>query len=70
MAWDGCVNFTAPPEIGATIETPDGILTLWKVEPYTRKRDGAASFVLHWSASSETRFTSGLAGKLTKQKEA
>lgn len=70
VAWDGCVNFTAPPEIGATIETPDGILTLWKVEPYTRKRDGAASFVLHWSASSETRFTSGLAGKLTKQKEA
>lgn len=69
-AWDGCVNFTAPPEVGATIETPDGVLTLRKVEPYTRKRDGAASYVLHWSASSETRFTSGLAGKLTKQKEA
>jgi RecA-family ATPase len=69
-AWDGSVSFTAPPEIGATIETPDGILTLQKVEPYTRKRDGFASFVLHWSASSGTRFTSGLAGKLTRQKEA
>lgn len=68
-AWDGsAVNFTELPEVGTTIERPSGALTLWKVEPYTRRSDGEASFILHWAASSGAQYTSGLRGKLTKQK--
>lgn len=62
-AWDGSVNFTAPPEIGATIETPDGKLTLWQSRDRER-RDGGRYWELLWRSDSGGKYRSGLTGKV------
>jgi hypothetical protein len=62
------IDFETPPAIGYRLEKnqygePLGQpLTLVKVEPYTRKSDGGATFLLTWQSPSGALFRSGMRG--------
>ena len=62
------VDFTSPPQGGFRLTNkPTGEalarpLTLIKVEPYVRKTDGGASFLLTWQDDYGGRYRSGMRG--------
>lgn len=53
------VNFDAPPPVGTEIDIRGKRAVLVRVEPFTRKSDGAASFLLTWKIEGRLA-TSGL----------
>ncbi|WP_148292623.1 hypothetical protein [Paracoccus aminophilus] len=54
-------EFTHCPEIGTRIVRRDGLgFVLVAAEPYTRKSDGAASFLLTWLSDDGRKATTGL----------
>lgn len=55
------INFDAPPEIGTELRIGKRLARLERVEPFTRKSDGAASFLLFWRIGDRLA-TSGLRG--------
>ena len=61
------VDFREPPEVGTVVHCKRGALTLGRVEPYTRK-DGAASFILHWMGDDGAEYTSGRRGLVNRVK--
>jgi hypothetical protein len=62
------IDFTEPPAIGHRLAlNREGqplarALTLTKVEPYTRRTDGVASFVLTWADDNGALYRSGMHG--------
>lgn len=64
------VRYSQPPEIGTVIQHRRGAMTLRAADPYTRKRDGAASFILRWRCADGADYTSGLRGILQRDKAA
>ncbi|PYF12992.1 hypothetical protein C8J30_101377 [Rhodobacter viridis] len=55
------ICFDAPPEIGTELRIGKRLARLERVEPITRKSDGAASFLLFWRIGDRLA-TSGLKG--------
>lgn len=54
-------DYAVPPALGTTMTIQRGVLIeLLAVEPYVRKRDGAASFVLTWRSADGRICTTGL----------
>lgn len=64
------VRYSQPPEVGTVIQHKRGEMTLLAAEPYKRKRDGVASFILRWRCKDGTEYTSGLRGILERVKAA
>lgn len=65
---DYLVDFAAPPPIGTRITTRSRDYRLEEVRPHRRKRDGVATFILHWRDGKGDRYTSGLRSRgMTKQ---
>lgn len=63
------ISFYGPPLLGWRLTVGHRFkrkLRLVAIEPHIRKRDGKASFVLHWIDGSGRHFTSGLRGNLTR----
>jgi|GEM_PF-2378499 len=57
------VDLTEPPEIGSAKLIAGKAFVLMSVEPYVRKSDGAASFVLTWRCEDGRIGTTGLRSK-------
>lgn len=57
------IDYSEPPCIGTELSRGARTYRLEAVEPYVRKRDGAASFVLHWRDDRGFHWTSGLRAK-------
>lgn len=55
----GPINFSEPPEVGHEIKVVGKIARVVAVEPYTRKSDGVASFVIRWDIEGR-KATTGL----------
>jgi len=53
------IDFSEPPPIGHTLQIGKRLARLERVEPITRKSDGASSWLLHWSIDGR-KATSGL----------
>ncbi|TGN54893.1 hypothetical protein E4L95_15265 [Paracoccus liaowanqingii] len=64
------VRYLQPPEVGTVIQHKRGEMTLCAAEPYRRKRDGVASFILRWRCEDGTEYTSGLRGILERVRAA